>query len=125
MQFALQGQINIFLQKGNRKEIELVARPGGVCVPANGENDCVEDILEGCPVIILSADFDLPWTRFTFLLNQFQSGGYAWLHKVNSVFLHVSSNLLGHLLVKASKEDGTDHDSDVQAKTSQETAALK
>ena len=29
MQFALQGQINIFLQKGNRKEIELVVRPGG------------------------------------------------------------------------------------------------
>ena len=94
----------------------------GVSVTADGEDDCVEDILVLRAVAVLGLDPDLAGFAGFHLL---QGVGHAGADEVDALRDHVVTDLLGDVLIEAAQQDGPDHDGDVDADPVQEAGRLQ
>ena len=58
-------------------------------------------------------------------LNSLNLGGDTFSDEVDSVLLHVLSNLTGHLMIKPTEQDTPDHDRGIATHSVQEASALQ
>mmetsp|Transcript_16926 Transcript_16926/g.14825 ORF Transcript_16926/g.14825 Transcript_16926/m.14825 type:complete len:204 (-) Transcript_16926:425-1036(-) len=109
--FALGVNFNSSLLKFEAREIGL---------SADSEENSIESIGES-----LTSFSVLPGDLLLAIFLFFDGGQDTFIEELGSVLFHVFANLLSHILIESSQQDGSDQDSSVITNAGKETSAFQ